>query len=495
MKIFTEENQPQVSKKYQANFSDFSLSEIKVPDYNEYIGTIYMFVNNINGKIYIGQTMTKFYSRFCSHNGDSFTKKDNLPFHKAIRKYGWESFSRYIIWQDSTIYEHNQSNKKLVREILDKKEIEFIKQYSSDDSNFGYNLTSGGSYLPQSAYYREAIEKAKETKKINKTNHMLGKIYDQHHLAKHVLQYDLNGNFIKEWSCIKLAEDTLDISITIKGTTSGNYIWILDTDNKDFELSKKLELLSKTPKRPGVKKVIYCFDLFGEFIGSYNSASEAGAIFNISSSQISHAAAAKENGNVVQDYIWIYEEDLEKKEIIINSIREKSKIYKSKYKPIYQIYLNGAIIKLWDNFETLINEYPQIRVSVNKCLNNKLNVYCNCFWIYEDEYSDDLLIDKLENYRKTKKTLVEDILNGVVKYEGLEVKHDTNSNKNYLKKHPCIYQLDKQYNIIKKWGNYKDVKNEGLNFDNISKCLRRKLKTAYGYIWRFEEDILNNNLE
>lgn len=470
------------------------MSEIKVPDYNEYIGTIYMFVNDINGKIYIGQTITKFYSRFCNHHGDSFTKQDNLPFHKAIRKYGWENFSKYILWQDEIVYESNKENKEIVRLLLNKKEEEYIQKYKSNNSKYGYNLTSGGIILPNSAHTKESIEKAKTTKAKNGTNHMLGKTYDKHHLAKPILQYDLNKNFIKKWTCVKLAEDTLGFSILPRNITSGNYFWTYDVPNKDEIIENKYKSWVQIDYKPGVPKVVFCFDLFGELIGSYNSVTEAGKIHGIGAAQIANVAKLKELGNVVRDYIWIYEEDYNEKEFIIETIRNKSKIYKSKYKPIYQIFLNGEIIKLWDNFESIIDKYPKAKASINKCLNGVLNVYSNCFWIYENEYSDELLIEKLDKFKKTKKKLVNDIISGKIKYEGINILHDTNSNKNYLKEHPCIYQFDQNYNLIKKWENYNDVKLEGMNFANISKCLRRKLKTAYGFIWRYEEDVINNNL-
>ncbi len=463
-----------------------------------------MFVNNINGKVYIGQTMTKFYSRFCNHHNDTFTKKDNIPFHNAIRKYGWSNFSRYIIWQDDKIYENNSENKKIVKDILNIKEEEYILKYSSNDPEYGYNATKGGFYLPESARTKEAIEKSKETSTRNHSNYMLGRTYDKHHLAKSVLQYDVDKTLIKEWSCIKLAEDTLNITICLRNITSGGYIWVYNDEDKEKALEDKHNRLLDYTRDRNIKtenlkdylagkRVVYCFDLFGDLVGSYNSSSEAGKLFNLSANGIAHAASSREKGNVVGEYIWIYESDLDKKEEIINSIRNSSKIYKSRFKPIYQIFLNGEIIKLWDNFEEIIKENPQSKASINKCLNGKLNAYCNCFWIYEENYSDEILIEKLEKYKKTKKSLVEDIMNGVIKYEGLKPNYDTNNSKNYLKEHPCIYQLDLDYQIVKKWDNYNDTK-EFYNFTTISKCLRKQLKTAFGYIWRYEEDVLNNNL-
>ena len=496
MKKFTKNYQPQISEKYKLDFSDFSLQEVLVPDINEYIGTIYLFVNNINNKVYVGQTMTKFYSRFTGHFGDSHKRQDNLPFHKAIEKYGWSNFSKYIIWQ-SEIFERNEENKKILRNILDEKEIEFVKIYNSNNPEFGYNATAGGFYMPESAYTKESIQKAIITKEKNHSNHMLGKTYNKHHLAVHILQYSLNKEFIKEWDCIKLAEDTLGFSILPSGITSGGYFWIYNNDNKEEQLNKKY-LDYNSLKSYGKSKTVFCFDLFGEFVGSYNSCGAAAKLFNIKNpSEIAHAAKNKENGNIVHNYIWIYEEDLGNKYNIINSLVSRSKVYKSKYKPIYQIFLNGEIIKLWNCLDDIINETKLNRGSLNKCLNHKMNAYMNCFWIYEENYSDDIILSKLESFKKTKKALVNKILSGEIKYEGLNIEtHDATKTKQYLKEHPRIYQYDKSLKLVKKWDNYKDIEKEipEFKFANISKCLRKNMKTAYNYIWRFEEEILNNNI-
>lgn len=460
-----------------------------------------MFVNNVNNKVYVGQTMTKFYSRFTGHFGDSHKRQDNLPFHKAIEKYGWSNFSKYIIWQ-SEIFERNEENKKILRNILDEKEIEFVKIYNSNNPEFGYNATAGGFYMPESSHTEESIRNAMITREKNHSNHMLGKIYEKHHLAVHVLQYSLDKKFIKDWPCIKLAEDTLKCSITPKAITSGGYFWIYNNDEKEQKLEEKYIKYTNLPnKYLGKARVVYCFDLFGELVESYDSCGIAAYFHKCSSSEISHAALSKQNGNVVHNYIWIYEEDLQDKNFIVETLRNKSRIFTSKFRPIYQIFLNGEIIKYWNSFEEirLSEEFNKGKNSINKCLNGQLNLYNNCFWVYEDEYNDDILYEKLENYKKTKKTLVNDILSGKLTYE--DIKNDTNKldttdNKKYLKEHPCVYQYDKSLKLIKKWKNYKDIEKEipEFKFANISKCLRRKMKSAYNYIWRFEEEVLNNNI-
>ena len=63
-----------------------------------------------------------------------------------------------------------------------------------------------------------------------------------------------------------------------------------------------------------------------------------------------------------------------------------------------------------------------------------------------------------------------------------------------------ICQYDIQGNFIKKWDSAVDAEKFCSNkpnatwkklSNNINDCCRKKQKTAYGYIWKYEEDILN----
>jgi len=91
---------------------------------------IYKVTNKINNKIYIGQTSKQLKERQNSHiwsaNNDS-----SCHFHKAIRKYGINSF----IWEIEDICNSVEE--------LNEKEIFYIKKYET--LNKGYNMTLGGS--------------------------------------------------------------------------------------------------------------------------------------------------------------------------------------------------------------------------------------------------------------------------------------------------------------------------------------------------------------
>ena len=101
------------------------------------MGYIYMITNEINGKIYIGQTRRSIETRWKEH----LKSKDNYPIHVAMRKYGIENF---------TIKELEKCD----NQFLDQKEIEYIEYYDSYNSNKGYNATKGG----EGAIYEAALE-------------------------------------------------------------------------------------------------------------------------------------------------------------------------------------------------------------------------------------------------------------------------------------------------------------------------------------------------
>ena len=97
---------------------------------------IYKVTNKVNGKIYIGQSKN-FRKRKRSHINEVENNKDNMIFHKALKKYGIEQFNWEILWTGE-------------EELLDEMEIYFIKENKSfihsteyDGSN-GYNMTAGG---------------------------------------------------------------------------------------------------------------------------------------------------------------------------------------------------------------------------------------------------------------------------------------------------------------------------------------------------------------
>jgi group I intron endonuclease len=91
---------------------------------------IYRITNNINGKIYIGQTKKALSQRIAEHiKGNA--KGNKTPVHRALNKYGLESFTISVIDEADT------------KEILNEKEIYWIKTLDCKIPK-GYNIANGG---------------------------------------------------------------------------------------------------------------------------------------------------------------------------------------------------------------------------------------------------------------------------------------------------------------------------------------------------------------
>lgn len=94
------------------------------------MGYIYKITNDINNKIYIGQTVNTIEKRWRQHKCNS-TKEyfSQVVLYKAINKYGIEHF-------------HIEEIEKVENGKLDEREKYWIKYY--DSYNHGYNSTIGG---------------------------------------------------------------------------------------------------------------------------------------------------------------------------------------------------------------------------------------------------------------------------------------------------------------------------------------------------------------
>ena len=92
---------------------------------------IYIHINLINNKKYIGQTSRSLEAR----SGKEGQKYSNQSyFYKAIKKYGWNNFEHKIIEIVDT------------QEKADEREKYWIAFYQSNNSKYGYNQTKGGSF-------------------------------------------------------------------------------------------------------------------------------------------------------------------------------------------------------------------------------------------------------------------------------------------------------------------------------------------------------------
>ena len=259
---------------------------------------IYKVTNRKNNKCYIGQSID-IYKRWEEHKKESKEKTGNI-FHDALysslKDFDWE-----------IIEEVSKGN-------LNEREKFWIQYYNSIYPN-GYNMTPGGT--------GGCLEEKK----------------------KPVYQYDLEGNFLKEYESASEAgrQAGLDCSSISKACRkkkgcSGNFQWRYKEDmpNKDNITKYICEYDHNSIK---VKQ----FDLDGNFIAIYNSISEAARALGIKKSSVSSInKVCKGKVNSAYNYQWRYDYDTKP----VGKILKPSS---NKKKKVGQYTLSDDLIKIYES--------------------------------------------------------------------------------------------------------------------------------------------------
>lgn len=214
---------------------------------------VYMHINKINNKFYIGMTGRRVEQRWGS-NGCNYSTQTH--FWNAIQKYGWDNFEHVVLLD------------QLTKEEACKIEILLIALLNTQDPNYGYNVSAGGdcgtSGLQMSDELKNKIsESLKGRRAWNKGIKMpfrksaSNMIYPKKPKtngskrgtrAKKVIQYDLDGSFIRVWDSITEASRTLNIQHPCisdccrgKQKTAGGFIWKYATE-EEIEYAKNLSI-------------------------------------------------------------------------------------------------------------------------------------------------------------------------------------------------------------------------------------------------------------
>lgn len=215
-----------------------------------------------SGKVYVGQTNNLQKRWFPS------SYKGCMVFYKAIIKYGWNNLTHRIVARKLTQEEANYLEKRL------------IGYYKS--KGLSYNITDGGEgtmgYTPWNkgtkgimpSPWNKGVSCSEETRaKISKSKlgRKLGKqspLHIKHKAEKRkipILQFDIDGRYIREWDSAKDVEvcrgfnrKTIGRCLTDDANSAFGYIWIYKKDFNVFHLLDKIEKFEKFEK--GIKYIV-----------------------------------------------------------------------------------------------------------------------------------------------------------------------------------------------------------------------------------------------
>lgn len=358
---------------------------------------VYCTFNKVNGKYYIGVHKTETPWIFDNYLGcgayidkPSSYNKGKVPLHAAILKYGLKSFYRVTLAVFNTEEEALNLEALIVTQ-------EFINSPNT------YNATLGGGLPPL--------------------------------LNNPIYQFDLNGNLIKKWESRSDVNRYFNTSVSFtdiirdKRTFAG-YIWSdIDFVNpEEYKKSVKYGFISQ-------------YDINGNFIAKYKSATEASQKLDIKRERIVTAVYSQKP---LLQYYFI-KSDID----IYEVISKKFKQLRNR-RPVYRYLPSGEFDREFETSEKAIHSIPQVRTHSLKdaVVNGKL---CGGFyWSYK----------KGENYFN---------IENVTKYL----------------KPTKIIQYDKEGNLIKVWDSIQDCKKE---FRYCLRVCNGSLKSTKGYIFKYLEE-------
>ena len=253
---------------------------------------IYCIRNQTNEKIYIGSTKTSFKLRKYKHL--RLLRKNvhyNEHLQNAWNYYKEENFSFEILFI-------------CLPEECEKYEGEFIKLYSSNKREYGYNIASVSSYrfgynMSNNHNNEKSVRKKEKVIKLN------GLTTNERGIPKPFKFYDLNGNFIKEYKSAK--EYSEKYNVEVRGMLSTilkkrtllykKQIILFSNDNltiKDIE-NVKMRL---------TKRKVDIYDLTNNFIKPFDSVIECANFLNVKPCEVRMCCSGKRSR--IREYITKY---------------------------------------------------------------------------------------------------------------------------------------------------------------------------------------------
>lgn len=260
---------------------------------------VYITINLCNGKFYIGVHKTN-PETFDGYIGLGIYRQNqanqNYPFHRAVRKYGYENFKRTIIQ---------------------------IFPNTEEGMQAAYNL--------EAALVNKTLLKSKSVYNIQ-----VGGYGGTGYTKKEVYQFALNGNFIKKWNSVKEASMTLNIShidTVCRGErdSAGGFFWSYEKKFNYIPYNNSRRISQYTPS--------------GKYIRSWDSEKEAQqelGLVNI------HTAIKMKR--LCGGYQW---RDYTDETTDIEPFYDKRKLSKVFKSPIEQYDKDNNLIKVWNTVDDL----------------------------------------------------------------------------------------------------------------------------------------------
>ena len=194
---------------------------------------VYVHINKQNGKRYVGIT-SKLKPEHRWNSGRGYL--ENPHFYAAIEKYGWDNFDHIILYEGLTMEQACNIEKQL------------IYDWHTTNTDYGYNMTTGGEGTPgfhPSEEVRAKLSEARRRENLSeetlqrRSDGLKGRKFTSEHKrkigegnSKAIAMYSLSGELLRVFASAKEAETELGVShahisqcCNGHRQTSGGYRW------------------------------------------------------------------------------------------------------------------------------------------------------------------------------------------------------------------------------------------------------------------------------
>ena len=268
---------------------------------------IYKITNKINNKVYVGQSIN-IAKRWEEHI--YYSQEEDTALKKAFKKYGISNFSFEVLEECS-------------KEELNEKETYWIKYYNSYEN--GYNMTSGGNaFTSQKVDSDKILEMYNSCGSIHQVCNKLNtsrttvrnilqanNIYYDSHVADliPVIMIDpftleelkIFPSIVDAGQAVNISDSAIRKALKQERPYSAGFYW------KKVGDERVLKPLDKKPTERKAK-IIEQYDLEGNKINEFKSASEANLALGKSRSNVLIGQNCRGERPSAYGYIWKYKE-------------------------------------------------------------------------------------------------------------------------------------------------------------------------------------------
>lgn len=431
-------------------------------------GIIYKATNLLNGKVYIGQTVGSLAHRRGEHQHDAEADSAN-QFHVALYQYPgqfeWEVIDTFIGTREKVIHALNVA------------EEYHIQKYNSADERYGYNSTYGG------------YSSDKFTEQINRRLKAFGGS------AKRLLQYDRDGNFIREFASLNEVAAFLKIGkASPKNLVTGLHYGCQWRVKENEYFPKKIGVCHATK---GTAIAVYRND--GLLIGEYESRKDALAATGQKSANIREAIGDLEiREHQMRDFYFFRLGDTHAPNLISISIKRKQRrrtATKTDCRIAVACYsLDGELIHTYESMSEArritgmtreaILRYCEMREPIVLMPNSKTK------YVWQYSHGDPKQQIQIKNYKADKVTVKRWKYLADGTRVSIDVQVTKNKSKSSRKMEHRIIQYSLQGDFIKVWENANLAADFGAesSYTTIYKSLKGRQSRYANYIWRHYSD-------